>query len=96
MKLHNNAQFINYYESKNFTKSYQFRTDNLDCLFRFIFNDFRGNVKIQRIMIKDLRRVSCLQLNKGRTKKYLIMIKSALTRHRYAIFIENGYNYTDS
>lgn len=53
MKLHNNAQFINYYEPKNFTKSYKCRTDNLDFLFRFIFNDFQGYVKIQRIMIKD-------------------------------------------
>lgn len=53
MKLRNNAQFINYYESKNFTKSYQLRTDNLDFLFRFIFIDFRGYVKIHRIMIKN-------------------------------------------
>ena len=59
-------------------------------------------MKIQRIMIKDryligpTTRFLLTAERRAHEKKYLVMIISALTRHRYAIFIENGYNYTDS
>lgn len=49
-----------------------------------------------RYLIGPTTRFLLTAERRAHEKKYLVMIISALTRHRYAIFIENGYNYTDS